>query len=146
MCLNVLHSHVLLECFLLFFKKEALMKMSSYGSPCVLHSLRKSQTNAAVINTEVCQESQFLGRLQISPARVACRKGYFEHFPVPATVCPSSVENASFGTMKAKANTCCMSASTCSPHSLFGMFFNLRPMAADANASGCEPWGWRFLM
>lgn len=116
-------SHVLLECFLLFYKKEAQMKMSSYGSPCALHSFRKSQSNATVINTEVCQESQFLGCLQISPARVSCWEGYFEHFPVPATVCPYAGENASFGTRKAKANTCCMSASKCSPHSLFGMFF-----------------------
>lgn len=116
-------SNVLLECFLLFCKKEALMKMSSYGSPCALHIFRKSQSNATVINTEVCQESQFLGCLQISPARVSCWEGYFERFPVPATVCPYAGENASFGTRKVKANTCCMSASKCSPHSLFGMFF-----------------------
>lgn len=123
MCLNVLHSHVLLECFLLFLKKEALMKMNSYGSPRVLHSFRKSQSNAAVIKTEVCQEPQFLGCLQISPARVSCREGYFEHFPVPETVCPYAGENASFGTRKAKVNTCCMSASKCSPRSLFGVAF-----------------------
>lgn len=99
------------------------MKMSSYGTPCVLHGFRKSQSNAAVINTEVCQEPQFLGCLQISPARVSCREEYFEHFPVPATVCPYAGENASFGIRKAKANTCCMSASKGSPRLLFGMFF-----------------------
>lgn len=123
MCLNVLHSHVLLECFLFFFKKEALMKMSSYGSPCVLHSSRKSQNNVAVINTEVCQEPQFLGCLQIRPARASCRERYFEHFPVPATICTYAGENPQFGTRKAKANTCCMSASKCSPHSLFVVVF-----------------------
>lgn len=93
MCLNVLHSCVLLECFHLFFKKEALMKISSYGSTCMLHNFRKIQSNAALINTEVCQEPQVSGCLQTSPARVSCREGCSEHFPVPGTVCPCAGGN-----------------------------------------------------
>lgn len=88
MCLNVLHICVLLECFILFFKMEALMKISSYGSTCMLHNFRKSQSNAALINTEVCQEPQVLGCLQTSFAGVSCTEGCFEHLPVPPTVCP----------------------------------------------------------
>lgn len=93
MCLDVLHSCVLLECFLLFFKKEALMKISSYGSTCMLHNFKKSQSNAALINTEVCQEPQVSGCLQTSPAGVSCRERCFERFPIPATVCPCAGGN-----------------------------------------------------
>lgn len=93
MCLNVLHICVLLECFILFFKKAALLKISSYGSTCMLHNFRKSQSNAALINTEACQEPQVLGCLKTSPEGVSCTKGCFEHFPIPATVCPRAGGN-----------------------------------------------------
>lgn len=123
MCLNVLQSCAIRK--LSFISQEGSSNENEklWQSLCVLHSLRKSQSNAAVINTEVYQEPQFLGCLQISPARVSCRERYFEHFPVPAAVCPNAGENASFGTRKAKASTSCMSASKCSPRSLFGVAF-----------------------
>lgn len=103
MCLNVLHGCVLLECFILFFKKEALMKISSYGSTCMLHNFRKSQSNAALINTEVCQEPQVSGCLQTSPAGVSCREGCLEHFPVAQTACPSAGGNTVHWNKKGKS-------------------------------------------
>lgn len=64
------------------------MKIKSNGSTCTLHNFRRSQSNAALINTEVCQEPQASGCLQTNPAGVSCREGCFERFPVPATVSP----------------------------------------------------------